>query len=357
MTHASRAVTAIEELDGYPAVPDARYYSTPYIESLNGGGLIKNGSGRYRDNTNFSRFTFDPLVANSSAGSFRHDGSYLAKFSDESFDVLPGLAYKLSVSIKTTTNNTKKQFVGLAFFDTGGASARPIYNMFDNGTLAELTRDFEVGIDSHIYIDNVTGFSFGALTHQRGFIFWNYTDSNGLSYSEHTYSRNVLQGIVPNSPVITDLGGEFEIDVMTSWHSGSYSTGDIIPAGTKLSRMNNGGTYKYIAASNEAVPTDGDWHNYAGYVGGVDVTGTNKKNAISPGARTAKLVILPNLSGASPLDVKVWFANLDFRVDTSVNFIDDGVLTTTGALGDISYPRGYAPRATSTGVTSELVIP
>ena len=337
---------------------DARYYKTPFVESLGGGGLIVNGSGFYRNNTNFSAFTFDPLVSNGGPGAFRHEGTHASKQSDATFPVLPGNVYRLSVDVTVTSNNTKGQYVGLAFQDADGKTINAINHMFHNGTLAQLTRPFTLGTDTAIYFDDNTGWSFGAADYERGFIFWNYVDSFGLAYPPNSYSRNYARGLTPASATVTDEGGgEYSVVTATS----GYIVGDqgataTIPAGTYISRSNSGGAYKYITMSNVVVPTDGNWHSYAGYIGGLDRTGTNKPNMIPPGAQTAKLLLLPNFTGASASDVKVWFANLDFRVATEVNLVEDGSVATSGALGTISYTRGFRPTATVGSVASTVVI-
>lgn len=359
----------IDLMPDWPSTPDARYYTeaeidaagyyaSPYIESLGGGGLIVNGSGLYGNNTNFSSFAFDPLVANSTSGSFRHDGSHTNKYSDFRFNLLPGLAYKLSVDVKVTSNNTKVQYFGFDFFDGDGLSINPKYHMFDNGTLAELTRDFTPG-DSNIYLDNVTGVDLSSsLGFQRGLVIWDWVDGSGLVYPSNTYSRRYMQDLFPQNPTETDLGGEFEIETRTTGYTlFGVGTSEVIPAGTKLSRMNAGNGFKYVGISNVSIPTDDKWHTYSGYIGGIDTTGTNKTNSIPPGARTARLVFLPNYSGVSASDVKVWFANIDFRPVPVATLTNDGAVVTTGALGTISYTRGFIPLTTNGSVASALVIP
>lgn len=368
MPHANRAITDHGLLTGLSdddhtqyhndTRGDARYYTQDQVLSFNGGNMILNGSGFLGNNTNFSSLTFDPLVANGNPGSFRRNGDYLLVRTDSFFPIMPGQAYRISVDIKVTSNNTKTQYVGFDFSDVDDKTITAVMHMFDNGTLAQTTRDFQPGVDTHIYIDDDTGWSFGTSTAQRGIILWNYSNDAGFLYPPHTYSRNYLIGITPASAAVTDIGGgEFEIDTNTTGYTTGGNNDDLIPSGTYVSRMNTGGSFKYVAASNVSVPTDDEWHTYSGYIGGIDTTGTNKTNSFSPGAAKAEILMLTNFNGTAADDVKVWFANIDVRPVTEVNLVADGSYVTTGHLGTITYNRGFRPTATSSGVTSEIVIP
>ena len=83
-----------------------------------GEQLIINGNGVLGNNTNFSALTFDPVVANASAGSFTREGhSYVQPQTDEYIPLFPNSKYVLSMDLKSDGTANTQIYAYLNFFD------------------------------------------------------------------------------------------------------------------------------------------------------------------------------------------------------------------------------------------------
>ncbi len=126
-------------------------------------------------------------------------------------------------------------------------------------------------------------------TYQRGFIFWNYTNSFGYAYPQNTYSRNAYTNLYTDANVNKSAK---TITLSSAW------TGTNIPAGTKVSQSDSGSTYKYLGIVGTVVP--GTWTHYTGVMKGeIDTSGQNVSNKIPPGAAYCKIGFLWNYNSAN----------------------------------------------------------
>ena len=142
--------------------------------------LVTNGSGLLGNNTNFSAWTYDPATANNgSNGSFKRNTGYAIPALDEYISVTGGVDYLFEFDAKTQ-NGLSTLYAMLMFFDADKREITATTIMFRPNTLTSLTQELKRG-DTVVHLADLTNWdvSTQTRTYQRGFIFWNYTNSFG----------------------------------------------------------------------------------------------------------------------------------------------------------------------------------
>jgi len=252
-----------------------------------GENLVINGDLSFKNNTNFSSFTY------------QQDGEgngYLTKTAknigtqttDFFIPVDPNKNYEIGFTAKNS-NTSSLFYVGFIEYDIdnrfngnnsyiGSTSIQFLPN-----TLTTLSRDLNNG-DEYIYLTDLTHWVKNASqTYYRGFIFWNYKDTTGYEYPELTYSNNRWTNLYENENI--DLENN-RIKLNTPWDKG------YIPAGTKLSQSHSGATYNFTLLSNQ--PLTENYQTYSTTITGLNNTGTRKEKKFDPGTRYIKFYIWQN---------------------------------------------------------------
>lgn len=280
-----------------------------------GDNLFVNGDLSFKDNTNFSSFTYNSDGYLSYTGSSA-TSTYATSLMNDFF-VPVDLEKKYSMGVSAKTNNTNTNvYLGFTSYDI---DRKPIfaYNvMYLNNTLTTLARDLNNG-DRYVYLTDMTNWtiSTGDMSYRRGFIFWNYKDSTGYLYPELTYSQNswsnlyndsdIQLGIAldENNEIIQGQSGNVNrIKLKSAWNKGSF------PAGTKLSQPNSGLILNYNLVSGKKINTQ--FVDYEGVIDGV--TGrTNEISKFRYGTRYIKWFVWPNNSGLA--DVTTYYKNFYLR--------------------------------------------
>ena len=229
-----------------------------------GENLVTNGTAMLGDNTNFPGFTYDGSDTYYAGGCFKVSGRVMENTA-EFISVDVSKTYELSYYIKSTS----RQSVMYDFIDCYDIDKNRI--IVENvtyipGSLTTLAQDLKKG-DTIVYLTDASGFKPECISYQRGFIFWNYTNSKGYTYPAETYSRNVYDALWSDASAI-----DMDNNTITLNKPWPYGT---IPTGTQLSQKSSGSTYKYLNSIFYAKPDE--WTQKIGTISGVgkrDTIGT-----------------------------------------------------------------------------------
>ena len=297
-----------------------------------GEQLITNGSAILGDNTNFTAWTFDGSMANGSAGSFTlPSGTYSIPNTNDFFPVNPSLQYRLDIDFISKLG-VGKMYTFPYLYDADKKEITAWNHMYRPNTLTTLTSELKAG-DTVVHLADLTNWDVNTATrtYQRGFIFWNYTNSFGYTYPENTYSRNVATNLYTDANVNKT---DNTITLTKAWAGATFQ------AGTKVSQADSGGNYKYIATSSATIPTT--WKSYTGLIGGIDYSGKNIGDMFPPGVAYAKLGFLWNYQGSGNGE-QIWTTNVSFKeVPVSLGSVDyGGVDTGLGSSSPASNAKEY----------------
>lgn len=293
-----------------------------YVSRIDSRGeqLVVNGSGMLGNNTNWSSWTFDGSHSNSSPGSFtRTSKSYANIATDEFFPVNSASNYLVSLDMMSS-NGLATAYLYLAMYDVDKIAISTDCRMWRPNTLTSLTQDLKNG-DTVVHLADLTNWDVNTATrtYQRGFIFWNYKNSFGFQYPENTYSRNRWSNLYTDANVNKTSK---TITLSSAWNHGT------IPAGTKLSQTDSGGTYMYLAIKGSVVPST--WTKYSQYISGVDNTGGQVNGKFWAGTAYAKIGFLWNYNSAND---QLWATNISMKEVIGYTF-------TNGTNGFTVTPNG-----------------
>ena len=306
-----------------------------------GEQLVINGSGLMGDNTNFSSLIFDASKSNGSGGSFTRIGStYVVVYSDNFLPVNPTIRYSFELDAMSSKEKAV-MYSFLGFYDVDKKQITSGDHMYIPNTLTTLAKDLKNG-DTVVYLTDMTNWltSGDNGIYTRGFIFWNYKNSFGYTYPEHTYSRNNYYDLYIDSDINVIAK---TITLKEPWTYGTF------PAGTKVSQSNSGNTFKYQAMEYSIPPSI--WKHYSGYYDGTDYSGMNVLNKFPPGTAYAKVGFLWNNNKS---DDQVWVTNISVKTDYK-HAIDEVATRVTNAETKIEQNSDAIKlRATKTEVTKDI---
>jgi hypothetical protein len=232
-------------------------YYTTYVQSRL-QNLVTNGSGLLGNNTNFSTITFNAAERFSGGGSFVYNGADNAITNDELIPVDIGkihrYTYYAKLLSKSEVSETPTHYGMVVSYDADGLLIQPFNcQKVVGSTYTTLALPLNPG-DPTITLTNATGWYSGPNSHQRTIGFHPYTNGQGYTYPDYTYTRNYMVGAWAEGGI---SGNVITLAV-------PYS-GVARPAGTKVANHQSGGTYDYIAGGN--VPTQTSWTKYEGVIG------------------------------------------------------------------------------------------
>lgn len=266
-----------------------------------GDNLIVNGDLSFKNNTNFSQFTYNKDGYVSYSGSTATNTSGTAIKNDFYIPVDLSKKYNLGVTVKTNNTSTRV-YMGFLSYDVDHKVISNFNIMYVDGSLTTLARDLNNG-DRYVYLTDMSGWNVGenVPSSLRGIIFWNYVDSFGYHYPELTYSRYVWVGLYDyddvqigvaideNGDVIEGQSGNVNrIKLNSVWNHGSF------PAGTKLSQSNDGSNFNYNLKSGYFST---QFTEYSGLIDGITEGYRNQMNKFRYGTRYIQWFVWPNHSG------------------------------------------------------------
>jgi hypothetical protein len=261
----------------------------------------------------------------------------------------------LTVMVGSPATSLPGSYIGFVTYDIDGNRMSPQETMYRNGSLSTLLSDFIPGVSTTLEVDNIDGWDFTLpQTYRRKLIPWDYVNGKGFLWPKHTYSRRWINSVWDANVVPSAIAGGFSIPVNIGTMTGMFSNASnpaIISAGTKVSQGDSGGTFKYSVATNDRFDQNGsDWVRKAGWIGGVDYTGTNLVYNFQPGTASVAVIFLPLWSNAYFED-EFRVSSIYMHIDASVSQ-QKGIQTNASSGNNGFYNILYRPQATSSGVTS-----
>ena len=237
------------------------------IEISRSENLVPNGLLEKKDNTNFTKLTYQP-DGYLSTGDVKGYAYY------ETTDYIPvDIAKKYYYTLTAKSDNPNaRNYVGFQQYDQDFNVIHSQHFMYVKDSLTYLEKDLKKG-DTEVYLNNVSGFKTASNTpdYQKGFIFWNYKDSSGYQYPELTYSRNVYES--PYQPIVFNVEG---VDVLNHKIALNYPWQyEEIPKGTKVSQSSQGGTWNYSLRIGQPIATD--WETYTRKIEGIEDGGSSQR--------------------------------------------------------------------------------
>lgn len=264
-----------------------------YVQSRT-ENLITNGSGLLGTNENFTSFTLDKTQVYSGGGSFFTAAQNSTLFSDEFIPVDPSQAYRLQMMAKSLTGLGHNYFGMVCFdIDRNTIGYNHVYSSGDEVPVTTLARELKAG-DTEIHLTSSTGFidtTFTNEDHKHSILFWGYTNKQGYTYPEKTYSRLVFRAGWNNAAINRTT---HVITLNRPFSCRDVNNNEVtFPVGHRVSPTMDGSGYNYAFGSNVKVSKD-DWQRFQG-----DVTGIGRgSNNFRPGTAFIKLLFLVNRSSS-----------------------------------------------------------
>ena len=281
-------------------------------------GLQPNGSFQMGDGTGWKLETSGLLTRDTTDFPFgaqaclRCAGGNALILKLDKMPVNPYMKYRLSAMFKYEKVNSASQFhSGMVSYDFDGNEII-FSNAYHYGnTVTTLARDLKQG-DTQVYLTSLSGWAYNALGHQRGFKFYNYTDSRGylydpgvMSYSRYFSFDDGINGWWDAAAASFDTTNNV-ITLRKPWSYANpkYPNGTWA-AGTKVAQSTSGPTYQYnLKASwmtNQSVTTE--WGYQAQEIAGINTSGADNNALFRAGTASIAPLFLFNYSGTSTGDV------------------------------------------------------
>lgn len=260
--------------------------------TIRGENLVVNGDLSFKDNTNFSGFTYVAEQGTNGYLSRTNNGLTDIKMNDYVPVDIYNKSYEMGMTARTNQSEAK-HYIGFRSYDIDKQEISPAHVMYLNNTLTTLARDLNDG-DEYIYITDLTNWNkTTTAAYQRAFIFWNYKDSTGYEYPELTYSRNVSSSDAYSNENIDTTNNRIKLNA--PWDRG------YVKAGTKMSQRSSGSTFIFNIKSLGSLQTS--WENLVKIQSGIRSDNTHFWN----GTRYIKLS---------------WWNNYQYTTNTTVDYKD-----------------------------------
>ena len=250
-----------------------------------GENLVINGDLSYKNNKNFSGFTYQEDEEGNGYLT-KTTNSIIVTATDKFIPVDANKNYEIGFTAKSH-NSDSTYYIGFITCNENKEQITSNHIMYVPNTLTTLSHDLNNG-DEYVYLTDMTNWktdSTDTATYFRGFIFWNYTDSTGYSYPELTYSKNFFGNLYTNANIEK---GNNRIKLTSKWDKG------YIPAGTKLSQSSEGAAFNYAIRNNEKLTET--YETYSDTIQGTNTLNYRVAKKFDPGTKYIKFTIRQNAS-------------------------------------------------------------
>ncbi|QDS91756.1 Dockerin type I repeat protein [Roseimaritima multifibrata] len=258
-----------------------------------------------------------------SISSANPQGTFLA---DDFVPVDPSQEYHLSGQARSgdgvggqfEANN--RQYFGFASYDSDQLQIVPFHvNRFANAADTQLAAPLNPG-DTQIVLQDASGWANAGAAHHRSLAWYGYTNSDGYTYPDYTYTRNVASNLTTGLWSAGGIAGNV-ITLNQPW------AGPAIPAGMAVRNTMSGGTYSYAALSYQSVPEQ--WTEYGATLSGSGMGLTQFR----PGTAFIKPVMLTNfVAGSTNL---INWRNVEVSVSTAAVPVTDRIVPNPQGAGNV----------------------
>lgn len=212
---------------------------------------------------------------------------YSVHYADAMLPIDPQASYRLFGTGRAGNDEggqfqaSNRQYFGFASYDADQQLILPQHVLkFGSAVDTRLAATLRPG-DTHIVLHDATGWANAGAAHQRSFAWYGYQSADGFTYADYTYTQNVATDFVHG---IWNPGGITgnTIQLRQPW------SGPEIVVGTAVRNATSGGTFNYVALSNQALPNT--WTDYSVNLAGVGTSSTQFR----PGTAYIRPVVLAN---------------------------------------------------------------
>ena len=282
-------------------------------------GLVPNGSFQMGDATGWNLETSGLLTRDTSDFPFgaqaclRCAGGSATVLKLDKMPVNPYMKYRLSAMFKyEKVNASTYAFAGIVSYDVDGKEI-DFSNAYHYGnTVTTLAQDLKIG-DTKVYLTSLSGWAYNSLGYQRGFKFYNYTDSRGylydpsvIPYSRYlTWTNDANLGWWDNNVASFDTANNV-ITLRKPWdYKNPKDVAGTWAAGTKVAQSTSGGTYHYNLKSGWMVGKTGvtQWEYQAQEMAGINTSSADNNALFRAGTASIAPIFLFNYGGTSTGDV------------------------------------------------------
>ncbi|KIT16311.1 sialate O-acetylesterase [Jannaschia aquimarina] len=290
---------------------DSPLTTTAYV-TARGGDLITNGTGYLGNSYNFPGLDFDASQTPGLPGAFVFRG-YGAEtvLSAEPIPVQTDQVYRLQAMLQQDTiagdwasfaEGARHQHqIGLIAYDSDGLQIRPIHHMRFQGvggdSLTTLAAPLSPG-DTVIRVTDASNWNdVDTDPEARGAVIFAYRNAAGVR--QGGYSR-IVEADLFDLTGVDRAGGQITLKtpLPASMGNPDHPSGTW-PAGTPIANSDRGLSRKNCVMNSVALAETGHWYKATGYIGGVDLSGTNAALNFPPGTAAVRLAIRPNYSNRS----------------------------------------------------------
>ena len=280
-------------------------------------GLQPNGSFQMGDGTGWNLDTSGLLTRDTTDFPFgaqaclRCAGGNTLLLTLDKIAVNPYMKYRYSGMFKYEKVNASPTFhCGLRCWDVDGNEITFPSAYHYGNTVTTLAQDLKQG-DTKVYLSSLSGWAYNASGYQRGFKFYNYTDSHGYLYDPSVipYSRYFSCDDRTNG-WWDAVAASFDttnnvITLRKPWnYANPKDANGIWKAGTKVAQVTDGGTYQYQLKLGWLRGRTGttQWEYQSQEIAGFNLTGDSDTTFRPATAYVAPLFMFNNV-GTSTGDV------------------------------------------------------
>ena len=282
-------------------------------------GLFPNGSFQMGDSTGWNMKTSGLLTRDTTdfpfwaQGCLRCAGGSGVTLKLDKIPVNPYMKYRFSGMFKyEKVNAAPCLFAGMVSYDVDGNEIQ-FSNAYHYGnTVTTLAQDLKQG-DTKVYLSSLSGWVYNTPEYQRGFKFYNYTDSRGYLYNPSVmpYSRYYSWSSEPNLGWWANNVASFDtannvITLRKPWdYKNPKDASGTWPVGTKVAQVTSGAPFQYMLKSlwmtNQTGTTQ--WEYQAQEMGGVNTSNFDNNALFRAGTAFIAPIFLFNSGGTSTGDV------------------------------------------------------